>query len=197
MTDEPDFLARAREAYDASHRIPAARDEVDLDAIEAAEVSEVVSRNDDLPGSETTAASENLIPRDADEQMTIDPGELIPIHYKHLLDPFSVSTFQRVKHQTMQIADVARELIAELIGGTIGDGDRSQKQFLTTPLGQYRVAMSDNSDNSSETMVAERMGVEFVHLNKPEEVVALFAKHGLDGEDAYRRLTATLKARSW
>lgn len=129
------------------------------------------------------------------EQLALDPEEIVEIHYETLLDPHDVVVYKRVKGQTMQIAKYAREIIAGQVEGTVGDGTRSKKEFVTTRLGQYRVSMSNMSDNTTETAAHERMGVTVVHLHDPAEVIAFFAAHGLDGEDAYRRLYRLLKAR--
>jgi hypothetical protein len=128
-----------------------------------------------------------------DQLALAEEDPIVPILYENLLNPASVAVYKRVKGQTMKIAEIARGLVAEAVGGSIGDGSRSRKQFVNTRRGQFRVCNSWNSDNSTEVAAHARMGVRTVHLDSPGEVIGFFREHGLDGEQTYRWLLRRLR----
>src|SRR5690348_12504368 len=66
-----------------------------------------------------------------------------------------VAAFKRVKVASMRLADSARHVIAEDLGGEI---PHSGKQFLLTKRGTWRLAPRANSDNSTEASAHRSMG---------------------------------------
>lgn len=158
---------------------------IDLDALD----------EDDWPVPEEALDQDMLGP--VDEQLGLDDVEgPVSLTYENLLPAGDVAVYKRVKAQTMQIADEARSIAARLVGGTVGDGTRSAKQFINTNRGQYRLAMSARSDNSTEEAAHDRMGVTAtIHMPDPDEMIGWFAEHGLDGPLAYASLVRTLRAR--
>ena len=80
-------------------------------------------------------------------------------NYKLFCDPEEVEVYVRVKRRTMRLARAGREVAASMVGGVIGDGERSGKEFVRTHLGLYRLATSDNADNTTEAAVHARMGI--------------------------------------
>jgi hypothetical protein len=79
--------------------------------------------------------------------------------YKDFCPPEMVEGYVYCNRVSMVLADASRDVAAHLVHGTIGDGERSDKQFLRTPKGLWRMANGDNADNTSETVTHIRMGV--------------------------------------
>jgi len=133
---------------------------------------------------------------DYGEQGTLIDEVLVALTYENLLPPADVAAYKRVKSAEQRIAHETKQIAARLVGGTVGDGDRSDKHFIQTSRGLYRFANSLASDNSSETAMHEQMGVtRAIHLPNIDEVVEWFDEHGLDGRLAYQALTRDLRAR--
>ena len=150
------------------------------------------------PTTEAThAISESSAPAAVyGEQASLIDELLVSLTYENLCDPADVAAYKRVKAAEQRIAREAKAIAARLVGGTVGDGDRSDKQFIETSRGLYRFANSERSDNSSEIAVHERMGVtRSIRLPVIDEVVAWFDEHGLDGRLAYQALVRDLRAR--
>lgn len=116
------------------------------------------------------------------------------ILYETLLRHEDVVVYKRVKRQTMALAHDARTILAEMVGGTLGDGSRSNKEFVNTPRGRWRVSMGYMSDNSTEAAAHARMGVRLLHLSDPAEVKVFLRTHGLEPRSAYITLVARLKS---
>jgi hypothetical protein len=66
-----------------------------------------------------------------------------------------VAAFKRVKAMQMRLADAARRIVADDLGGVLPE---SGKQFLETGHGRWRLAAKSNSDNSTEERERRRMG---------------------------------------
>lgn len=98
--------------------------------------------------------------------------------YRDFCTQEEIDTFKRVKKRTMKLADAGRQVCAELTGATIGDGHRSDKQFLRTWRGQFRMALSRQSDNSTEQAAHARMGVETIYMGERESVIPWLRAHG-------------------
>jgi hypothetical protein len=98
------------------------------------------------------------------------------MNYEDYFTDEDVATFRRVKKGTMNLATVAREAVAEMVGGTVlPDG----KEFVRTRLGLYRLAMARNSDNSTERGAHDAAGVVTVVMGDDEEMREFFARHGV------------------
>ena len=72
-----------------------------------------------------------------------------------------VDNFVEVKRMSMRLAAETKKMIAADLGGTI---PLKGKQFLTTNLGQWRLASSFNSDNTTEQKAHANMGVKTVQI---------------------------------
>lgn len=72
-----------------------------------------------------------------------------------------VSTYREVAHGWVDLARVAKELIAEDLDGTLPP---TGKQFLTTRLGRWRLAARHNTDNTTERAAHEAAGVKYVQI---------------------------------
>lgn len=198
MTEIPEPLRRAMEAQAAATgKIDVAavvaeiesRDPIPTDAEEIArqEVGRVPAVAPDGPQEAVHAA--------VDVQESLLDDALPPLRYENLLPADDVATYKRVKRWTMALASDARAIVAEIVGGTIGDDGRSRKEFVQTARGKFRISMGHMSDNSTEVAAHERMGVRTVHLDEPDEVVAFFEEHGVSGRDAYTALVRRLRRR--
>lgn len=69
--------------------------------------------------------------------------------------------YVRVKKVTMLLARAARQVVADDLGGEI---QATGKQYVRTSLGLWRVAMGDNSDNSTEQAANDRAGARVVQV---------------------------------
>jgi hypothetical protein len=200
MTDVPDPIRRAMEAAARRGKLDVGRVLADL------QDPEVIPSDEDEVGLEDTHRA--TTPRtDASEEgggfpraaLLEQPSLLdqapVPIRYENLLPEADVLTYKRVKRWTMALATDAREIIAGIVGGTIGDGGRSKKEFLQTRVGKYRVSMSYNSDNTTEVAAHLAMGVTTIHLSDPAEVLAFFQAHDVPAREAYDLLVRQLQGR--
>lgn len=187
----------ARRAMEAQAR---ATGKIDVAAVEAA-----IADGDPIPSDESEVElqqgqwREQLPEPETEpeslthEQPSLLDGELPVIRYENLLPEHDVQTYKRVKRWTMNLAHDARAILADLVGGTVGDGGRSRKEFLQTPRGSWRVSMGSNSDNTTERAAHERMGVKTLHLDEQEEVLAFLEEHGLPPRVAYEALVRRLR----
>lgn len=198
MTEIPEPIRRAMEAQ-------AAR----TGKIDVAAIEEALGRGDPIPADavEVERQESSRIPAVApdgpqeavhaavDVQESLLDDTLPPLRYENLLPAADVETYKRVKRWTMALASDARAIVAEIVGGTIGDDGRSRKEFVQTSRGKFRISMGHMSDNSTEVAAHERMGVRTVHLDEPDEVVAFFEEHGVSGREAYTALVRRLRRR--
>lgn len=190
MSEIPEAVRRAMEARGVD--IAAVEEALQGDPIPPDEVAVLEELPvPDEPAEEATTG----IAEPVDEQAALWGDEPVPIRYENLLPPHDVAVYKRVKASTMRIAEEARGICAHIVGGTIGDGDRSDKQFIETPNGKYRLATSDRSDNSTELAAHARMGVFTIHLSDPADMIAWFENHGLPGRLNYDLLVRELRAR--
>lgn len=195
--DEHDYLApaNAADASDAMRRAMVAAGQ-NPDEVLAAAATVELDAPEPAPPPPLTVEQQVDADLGLGEQGSLIDEVLVALTYENLCDPDDVAAFKRVKTQTQQIAAEAKLIAARLVGGTVGDGDRSDKQFIQTSRGLYRFANSERSDNSSEIAMHEQMGVtRSVRLPVIHEVVAWFDEHGLDGRLAYQALVRDLRAR--
>lgn len=61
-----------------------------------------------------------------------------------------IDTYRRVKFGSMKLGAVAREVAAEMVDGELGDGHRSNKEFMRTECGLFSLVPSFNSMNTTE-----------------------------------------------
>jgi hypothetical protein len=100
--------------------------------------------------------------------------------YEEYFEPWEVATFKRVKRGQMNLARVRRGVVCQMVAGVI-DGNGTNKEFVLTSRGRFRLANGDNSDNTTETAAHVRMGVQTVCMDDPESMADLFRLHGLPG----------------
>lgn len=101
-----------------------------------------------------------------------------PLHYESHFSAQEIADYKKVKLTTMRASRVARALVALLVDGTIGDTDRSRKEFLVTHLGTYRLSMRGNSDNTTEVMTHARMGVTSLAMDDDAAMLGFLKEHG-------------------
>jgi hypothetical protein len=118
-----------------------------------------------------------------------------PIRWEEFFTEAEVEATKRVRRGQQQLGPLARKWIADVVGGTIGDGDRSAKQFVNTSRGRYRISLSIDGDNTTETAAHERMGVETIAVEDMEAMCAFFTAHELAGVETYEALREHLRAR--
>ena len=128
---------------------------------------------------------------DAQVPMALDSPT--PIVWESFFTKDEVEATKRVRRGQQALGPLARKWIAEKVGGTIGDGDRSAKQFVNTRYGQFRISLSVDGDNTTETAAHERMGVRTIRLEAVEEAVEFFQEHGLEGARTYEELRLHLR----
>lgn len=104
----------------------------------------------------------------------------VSFNYTDFCTQEEIDTFKRVKRRTMKLADAARHVCAELTGATIGDGQRSDKQFLRSRRGQFRMALSTQSDNSTEVAAHARMGVQTIYMGERDSIMPWLRDHGVE-----------------
>jgi len=80
----------------------------------------------------------------------------------------------------MTHAKIIRETLADILGGTIGDGDRSDKQFVNTYQGQFRIRKDSRTDNSTEVAAHKGLGVTNINLLNDKSRRAFFTLHNID-----------------
>lgn len=154
------------------------------DALDEAVESYDPDAQDSAPGSHGSGA----------EQLHMEDG-MRPITWEEFFTAEEAEVTKRVRRGQQQLGPLARRWIAERVGGTIGDGGRSAKQFVNTPRGKYRISLSVDGDNTTETAAHERMGVTTVRVEAVEEMVAFFEEHRLNGVHAYEELREFLRTR--
>ncbi len=99
--------------------------------------------------------------------------------YKDFCTPEEIAAFHMVKWRSMHLADCAREVCASLTNGTIGDGDRSDKEFVNTERGQYRIKICRTSDNSTEQVAHDQMGVTTIIAGERNSIMPWLWNHGV------------------
>jgi hypothetical protein len=97
--------------------------------------------------------------------------------YKDFCTPEEVEIYKRVKKRAMKLSDAGREVVARLTYGVIGDGTRSDKQFLQTKHGRFRLANSTASDNSTEAAAHDRMGVPTIYMGEFDSIIPFLRTH--------------------
>lgn len=97
------------------------------------------------------------------------------ITYEDFFSAKDVATFKRVKHGQMHLSRTARRVLAEMVGGEIS---KRGKEFVRTEHGLYRLAMAENSDNSTERESYERLGIELVVMGSRRDVTSFMQRHG-------------------
>jgi hypothetical protein len=128
-----------------------------------------------------------------DHQVPMALDSPTPITWEAFFTKDEVAATKRVRRGQQQLGPLARRWIADRVGGTIGDGDRSAKQFVNTRFGQYRISLSVDGDNTTETAAHERMGVRTIRLEAVDEAVEFFQEHGLEGARTYEELRLYLR----
>lgn len=179
MNEIPDFIQRAIEAQGKTspEEVRARMDDPELE----------------IEGEEEPLSSEGGGPpadEPPSEQLPLELPK--PITWEEFFSPAEVAATKRVRRGQQRLGPEARAWIAEKVGGTIGDGTRSAKQFVNTPHGSYRISLSSDGDNTTETAAHERMGVETVTVENVEQMCAFFLAHGLPGAETYEALRSHL-----
>jgi len=104
------------------------------------------------------------------------------VNYEDFFDEDEVMTYKRVKRGTMILARVARDIAADMVQGTIyGSG----KEFVHTTQGMFRLAMAENSDNSTEQIAHTEMGAVTIIMGSRYQMRQFFKGHGLNSTRAY------------
>lgn len=114
------------------------------------------------------------------------------MRYEDFCTKDEIDTFKRVKYLQMNLARIARDVIAEIVGGTVLSGG---KQFISTHVGTFRICVSSNSDNSTEQGVHAHMGVEVVNIGSFLEADRFLRRHGLASAAAYRKFVDGVRDR--
>lgn len=168
----PDLLRRAMELRGVDP------DEV---AAQAAEVAD--SGVLDEPERPPAAAVPPAEPQQESLLGVMEPPRADEMSYEDFFTAEEVATFKRVKRGSMSLARVARGAVAEMVGGTL-EQDDSHKEYLTTRVGRFRLAMGHNSDNETEMREHARLGAEIVSMGSYDEMRSFFARHGSDSPDS-------------
>lgn len=111
------------------------------------------------------------------------------MRYEDYFTANEIETFKRVKLGQMKLAEIAREAAAKLVGADVGDLS-TNKHFLTTPNGKFRLAMQRNTDNTTEQWALDELGAQTVVMSDDEEMREFFESHGVHpvlGIRAWRR----------
>lgn len=122
-----------------------------------------------------------------------DGDESALMSYEDFFSAADVAVYKRVKRGSMQLARVARSVIADMVNGNLIQYDDSRKEYLNTKLGVFRLAMSTASDNQTEMREHSRLGAEVVVIGDPEQMKTFFHRHGhAFPEQAVRRMRARI-----
>jgi hypothetical protein len=103
------------------------------------------------------------------------------MNYTDFFSAKDVATFKRVKKGTMILARIAREEAASIVGGRVNSADSelvTSKEFVRTRLGVFRLCMASNSDNSTEALFHDELGVITVVMSDLHQMAEWFAQHG-------------------
>lgn len=103
-----------------------------------------------------------------------------------------VATYRHVKRGTMMLADVSREVVATMVGGTI---PFEGKQFVHTKRGEFRLCTAANSDNSTERFAHREMNAKTVVMGDEIDLDAFFRDHGIKGGIALFKRTVRARLR--
>jgi hypothetical protein len=105
--------------------------------------------------------------------------------YEDFFNADEVAIFKKVKKAQMDLARIAREVLSEMIPGSVLQGNpglpKGGKEFLRTDKGLYRLAMTRNSDNSTEDSAHTKMGTTYVDMSSEKVLAEFFRLHGLAG----------------
>ena len=118
-----------------------------------------------------------------------------PITWEEFFTVDECETTKKVRRGQQALGPLARVWIAEVVGGTIGDGGRSKKQFLNTRHGRYRISLSVDGDNTTEQAAHVRMAARAVAIEDKDAMCAFFRAHGLPGPETYEALRDHLRER--
>lgn len=112
--------------------------------------------------------------------------------YTDFFSADDVATYRRVKRGTMALADISREVVATIVGGTIlFEG----KQFVRTKRGVFRLCTAANSDNSTERYAHAKLGAKTVVMGDEIDLDAFFRDHGVKGGIALFKRTVRSRLR--
>jgi hypothetical protein len=106
------------------------------------------------------------------------------VTYEDFFTEEEVAIYKMVKRGSMLFARIARRVAAEMVGGYIL---KTGKEFVHTEHGMFRLAMAENSDNSTERIAHIEMGAKLVVMGNPAEMQAFFALHDLNPRRAMYR----------
>lgn len=98
------------------------------------------------------------------------------MNYEEFFSASDVETFKRVKLGQMHLARLAREIAAEMVGGTV---EGSGKEFVRTEQGVFRLCARANSDNTTERYAHHEMGAKTVVMSNDEDMIVFFVAHGV------------------
>jgi hypothetical protein len=94
------------------------------------------------------------------------------MNYEDFFDPHEVAVFKRVKGGSMRVAR------SHLLTGQ----KKRTKEYVHTPCGTFRLAMSGNSDNPTEMREHHRLGAKVVVMGDDRMMSEFFVQHGLNGD---------------
>lgn len=117
------------------------------------------------------------------------------LRYEDFCSEEEVEQFKWMKWFQSSLARIGREEAALMVSGEIGDGDRSEKEFLRTAKGLFRMANRVNTDNSSEEVIHRGMKVELVIMGE-SQMKEFFELHDLEPENAYWTWIERVRARA-
>lgn len=169
MTDVPDYIARAIEA----------QGKTTADDVQAALEAGI-------------AETEPLYEEPAGTMMLEEPRA---ITWEEFFTRSEVEATKRVRRGQQALGPLVRDWVANRVGGTVGDGGRSKKEFLNTRRGKYALALSKDNLNTTELAAIERMGAEVVAVEDVPGMCEFFTDHGLPGWETYEELREHLRER--
>lgn len=130
-----------------------------------------------------------------EEAITMALDEPRPIKWEEFFTASEVAATKRVRRGQSALGPLTRTWIAERVGGTIGDGARSAKEFLNTRRGKFAISLSADNLNSTELAAIERMGAVHVAVENVADICEFFTDHGLPGWETYEQLREHLHER--
>lgn len=117
------------------------------------------------------------------------------LSYADFFPAADVETYRRVKRGSMNLARVARAVIAEMVDGKLVQEDDNRKEYIETRVGRFRMAMGHNSDNETERREHARLGAEVVSMGDADAMATFFERHGRPGEYSVMQMRAAIRAR--
>ena len=103
--------------------------------------------------------------------------------YEDFFSSGDVASFKRVTKGTMQLARVAREIACEMVNGNIST---QGKEFVITEQGTFRLAMAENSDNTTEALINDQLGAIPIVMTDDEVMREFFQVHGVGSNAVWR-----------